>query len=93
MLALPFVKVNSLIVVFEITDSDVIALPRERYRLVGIGKSPTTFYEKPHEPDRLHYLLHYYRLTHVARAGPFSPLDDLAKARAGHVRPKDTAYE
>ena len=67
--------------------------------IVGINEFDTRFFLansdvalrlRPHETDRLHYLLHYYRLTHVARAGPFSLIHDLDKARAGSLCPKET---
>ena len=32
-----------------------------------IGKGRVFAYTNAHEPERLHYLLHYYRLTFVAR--------------------------
>ena len=38
----------------------------------GFTQRLTCIYIVAYDPLALHNLLHYYRLTHVARAGPFS---------------------
>ena len=39
---------------------------------MAFTETPGNHYTAGHDPLALHNLLHYYRLTHVARAGPFS---------------------